>query len=694
MKKIVCWLVLVLVLVAPTAAQEEAAPYVMYYADAERGFIIERADGTEARYFGGGLIEDSVEWSVGATGPGWSPDGEWFAWKTWDVSGSPMVNNSFGYRVLNADGVTWATSLVAEPLYFAIWHPTRPWLLTMAELEDGTLILTVLDAPSDTLRYQDVVGVDTGEHPLPGAVWVDDTRVAVLNRAVNTLTIVDINTLAFQTYAWPEADHLMWDGEIVVVNQPDGTTEVFDVERQQPWDTDIVGNTVYYDGSTPDGEAVLLEIDDVLTMVSDGASIALPPGARQNLSLFYDTKMYLRQGWSPDSSYFLYIYDGGANLLERDSGFYRRLPFTLTEQYAMGWLEDQVVFAASVEDHVELTLHDPATAASSTFTMRTHSPQRPFINDGTLAYIYGPLVLVDMDSGAERVLMPDSRRYGSPRPGEIRWDPGGSPYFLAYEDASLVGSGGQRVVSMRHLDGDQRRELPYCVAGQLSMCGLWLPETVDVARLPAATFTNQVAQPVQRLQRDGFSFLVSWSPDGTRIAAGLNDGYGQMDADDGAAHRVDVFDVTTGEIVQTFDDLNLYTQHIVWEDDHTPVVGDAPPGWHADQGGELSPRLDVSPDGDVIARGSPVSLVDATSGEVLHADVIWFPLIAYYSSGAFSPDGTLFAAAGQIVEVASGDVVAQLPYAAHGMDFSPDGTQLAAAVSWEVQIWDVASLLD
>jgi WD40 repeat protein len=40
------------------------------------------------------------------------------------------------------------------------------------------------------------------------------------------------------------------------------------------------------------------------------------------------------------------------------------------------------------------------------------------------------------------------------------------------------------------------------------------------------------------------------------------------------------------------------------------------------------------------------------------------------------------------------EVVAEIPHATSAIAWSPDGTQIAVAASWDVEIWDVAELIE
>ena len=53
---------------------EDDVPYIYYYSNVLNGIVIERADGTDSRIIGQGLVDEDV---AAIYGPGWSPDGRW-----------------------------------------------------------------------------------------------------------------------------------------------------------------------------------------------------------------------------------------------------------------------------------------------------------------------------------------------------------------------------------------------------------------------------------------------------------------------------------------------------------------------------------------------------------------------------------------------------------------------------------------
>jgi hypothetical protein len=141
MKRLFLFLWLCLLIVSPTLAQDTAQdqiPYIYYYSTPLNGIVIERADGSDSRIIGQGLVDESMVETV--YGPGWSPDGRWFAWWVADpMNYYPEAGQ--GYAV-SSDGQNRLQMLDNFACVVSMkWHPTHPLLLVGGFLEkdvDGT----------------------------------------------------------------------------------------------------------------------------------------------------------------------------------------------------------------------------------------------------------------------------------------------------------------------------------------------------------------------------------------------------------------------------------------------------------------------------------------------------------------------------------------------------------------------------
>ncbi len=173
---------------------------------------------------------------------------------------------------------------------------------------------------------------------------------------------------------------------------------------------------------------------------------------------------------------------------------------------------------------------------------------------------------------------------------------------------------------------------------------------------PGVIWNLDTYEEVTTLNRSGLHVAVS--PDGNLVAISSEDPYIQL------------WDVTSGEIVQTFD---------------TPF-------------GEATFSLVFSPDGTLLAAADGhgfVRIWDLASGELVK-------LLEYGDDSdvhdlAFSPDGILLATGGtarsmRLWDVASGQMVYSTnAEGVMGLAFSPDGKLVAAECMYSVILWDVSS---
>jgi hypothetical protein len=134
--------------ILPVQAQdEELPPYLYYYSDVLNAFVIERADGTDSRVIGGGLMPSETNHVV--IDPGWSPSGNWLAW----TSGTYIFDQRIYQRpwIVSADG-SQRISLLDEvrDINDIKWSPTED-LLFVSDI--GNYKNEEWDEPFDIVFY-------------------------------------------------------------------------------------------------------------------------------------------------------------------------------------------------------------------------------------------------------------------------------------------------------------------------------------------------------------------------------------------------------------------------------------------------------------------------------------------------------------------------------------------------------------
>jgi WD40 repeat protein len=251
----------------------------------------------------------------------------------------------------------------------------------------------------------------------------------------------------------------------------------------------------------------------------------------------------------------------------------------------------------------------------------------------------------------------------------------------------------EQIVLLRALDGHSRRVLDLAfsargefiaTSGQDLRIRLWETATgqerhtfdmhsVDMADIDVSVESNLLAsgeaiwelgsmQELHALERGSqIPTLVAFYPDGSVLALSSFD------------RDTELWDVSSGQRMRAF------------------------PG----QAEKRTKRMEFSPDGALLAVGvinGSVWLWDTESGEL--ATVLKYPSETDIHDLAFSPDGRFLASGGRVPavvlwDVASGDVVRRFTVrdCVNGVAFSPDGTLIAAAGGQEkaILLWDVES---
>ena len=242
--------------------------------------------------------------------------------------------------------------------------------------------------------------------------------------------------------------------------------------------------------------------------------------------------------------------------------------------------------------------------------------------------------------------------------------------------------------------GESDRAVSFSPDGQClavaSSIGVWLYEVAT-------------SQPLILLPSEFWVHSVVFSPDGTLLASGLDNG------------RVELWEVETGTKVATFGHRYSRVTSVMFSPDGTllasgswdqiiklwdvtkrEVVGT----WEVERKDYSVSRVSVvfSPDGTTLASGfmdGTIRLWDIATQTTIakfegHVD--------YINSVAISPDGTLLAS-GTLGEVKFWDIATKRNIATleghtnwiNAVSFSPDGTLLATGSLGEVKFWDVGT---
>jgi WD40 repeat protein len=705
-------------------AQEssEDIPYIYYYDNDLYVFVIERANGEDRHVLGEGLMptasENPLEFHV--DGPGWSPSGEWFAWTATDNWGFESIPTYRPYVVHAADNVPFTGLDALEDVELA-WSPNEDLLLVGAQHEN--------EARTDIHRYAALVNPATGEiHPAldqtspltdpepygpsvdrPIVHWIQDGAYGVVeiiqrdgeqaSRPIylfapdGSFTERQFPALLTATSEyWISSVAVSTSGKVAYPTEAGLTVEDLISGEVQQFDlkVDALTNFLW----SPDGQRALLWGEGQFSLYTGDDLITLSTEVIPGWPDFYPNAAY----WSPDGTHAL-ISDGVTTVYHVNAaqGTLEALSETAAYDVNWYWLDGHtaaIQFQAETaeEAHPLIALVDFEADTTTQLETRgfSYAAFRFSPDRSQFAYVMDGPVLYDLESQTYQDIRPSYEGYNSLLGGEVEWHPDGEWLFV-YEDALVAGGGTLRDLGVVRADGSEYHDLSWQPDPNRVALD-WLPPQVDLAALESLRSPEQEPVPVKVLYGTTWSFYLDWSPDGTRLARGME--YWGFEG------GISYWDLATGTKQDVLRNMTE-GQQIVWAEEESGFVPDAATSIEIPQGAPAGIPLSVSDDGArlVIADETGVpTVVEASSGEVIYSFADPEYLYEPVSSADFSPDGRWLAIGfpyrnGLIVDTSTWQVVYEMPHLTPGVAFSPDGTQLATSASWEVLIWDVADLV-
>lgn len=484
-------------------AQDEPAPFLYYYSEAERTFVIERADGTDSR------ILSQVQMPENTTDVrivGWSPSGEWLAWTG---RSTLLGGNTFTTAwAANLDGVR-ALAMLAEAgnVYTLTWSPTED-ILFVAGRDSPTDRFGSLSTPSNhhfllvNATTQNILAISEMEVSFEDfdhtPVWssdgqyltftftppTDKNRQSFLRRVSRTGEIEDIpiphpveDAISFVD-DYPTDYWVLTQSEdarqLIAVNAFSGESISFDVPAPI--------NDVFSYQWNDDQDHVLIYVRTPRS--GDHFELWLLSVTDQTLqSLKMDAKNYANESgtwvaWLRSSNNAVFYTEDGLYgvTLEPQVEIFQILATSFVAPVGAR-TETQFYFAAQVADDAgELrTVYFVYDFADDTLTERAASDlQFAFTNgDQRFTVLENPFSVLDREQNLTYSISPDSRAQIDPyyRLEGIDWYRASS-WFLTLE-SELTGQG-RRYTSVNNAYGTVHREIAQCYYS----CAGWLPDNV------------------------------------------------------------------------------------------------------------------------------------------------------------------------------------------------------------------------
>jgi WD40 repeat protein len=737
-------LLVVLAMVFAQGQSEEPAPYLYYFSDFLNAIVIERADGSDSRKLGEGLMPPDTDIVVGD----WSPSGEWFAWRSgrWNEGG----NVSYSGWIMSADGRRRLTVLDAiENVEIMEWSSVEDLLLVRSGyIPDGPeFTYYLIDVPNEEIITSFTLDSSVlWEHPSPVRWTPDGEHIGFyyyspiqvgdqLEMRYFFRTVSRSGEIRDEQVNFIEGQHSVWaapptfspDGKILyatpdrnalVVNDlTSGDVIIFDqppegisaVEWSASGDYALLFTQRNCGGQIPCADLWLLSAsNDELSLIAENSSYAFP---------------FIKL-WSPqeDVAYFSTL-EGDVYLLDAESGETAHLGRFKTDPasndfISASWSTDGRQLLILSDSYRTLSLVDMVQAEivySETGEFRynvgweSHTENFVFSPDNRYIALSNQNAVLDtLTNQVTRFITHSAAAYTTGQQAIYNWH-SGSEWLVTGDLVFFAGGGGGPWANIvTRVDGTGRRELTKAVH-----IADWLPDNV-IPHLSPGQPTSVLPAPALTLVHDSYVNGVAWHE--TQLAVHTVDGQVTIwDINDSGARQVRTFAVTAG-----CGEYPIPCRMSWSPDGRMLAIREEQEGfgiWDV-EGGRLIERLEGrtltwmdnggyatsdemmsrSPDRQWIARVSlqnnppqDVKIISAESN-----DTLWFVPLQGPFDLQWTPDSRYLLmvsglAESKILDVRRGLVSELGDFTSYyGFDISPDGRLLAGASIYRtIQLWEL-----
>ncbi|MCI0714453.1 MAG: hypothetical protein L0154_30140 [Chloroflexi bacterium] len=699
-------------------AQDSAsdAPYLYYYDETVRAFVVERADGTDRHLLGQELMadlplpgtpypnpendyirEDTVYGGLYVDGPGWSPSGEYFAWtaapKIW---GRPPVHGE--PYIINTSGLPPADVLRRFDVADMVWFPDEDKLFIVAQYNEE------IPLPD---REQSM-GFDLTTH-------VHHTQFMIFDPATNTVKLLDHNEFV-QRGGWNSEVEMGWVGDLIVVQNWIFENTVFYVYGKNGellHQTEIDGqpveqypsmteNNLYYDENDRLHYINLLTGEEHLFgdiypqrgvfwrgnygILNNRYLISLADGTLTELAeMDAKNRLYHTSPWSPDGRYAIIIEEDETLYFDTQTETLHPLIDITTEHWQ--WLDNTRIatlggWTPGVQDSgpQRTIIHDLSDRTSLEITGKQPLEWLE-IHDTRLFFVGGGAYIYDFESDTAINMRPDADSGFSNPGGEIIVS---GDWLIILENSSPTG-GYFRNMGVARTDGTQRRDIGETITPSPIAID-WLPPRVNPKDLPPPVSSDPPEALVDVIHGNHWYDRVLWGEDGTITTVGSGELF--------SGWQMTRWSLVDGTIVSR--------NTIDWPSDQDFYMQDSKPALRSTEYCPNASRPEYNMctfDGAFVLNINNETWV----GTVYHDEqaICSLPVNKYdgwLRSISVTPDGK-YLIVGSLVNDAyiwnleTCELALTMPDPAPGVAFSPDGKYLALGVSWDIQIWDVEALL-
>lgn len=711
------------------------APYIYYFSDDLNAWVIERADGTDRRLLGQGVVQKALDaYSIVVDGAGWSPSGKWFAFSAQSVFPYPFrgIDDSSSY-IISSDGNSQLPYISHLKHAKMAWSPNEDLLLVAANFDDYDPASTAQQGYPAELQTSFML-IDTNQNKVLAALeerielaneesrlrfdgpvavkWIAGGEYGVTllqrndgNSETTIVTLFDrfggvsqhqFDQVLSERPLWPRRTlpissngdiAYMVDKSLIVENIISGIQHEFDVELTS---AEAIWNDT--------GQYALIRGGEDYLLTFEGDEARLNEISLGELQLIPESGQYaLPTLWSPGGRLFpfhtgdqsIYLFDAKMSELTLV-----QLPFALADSWT--WINEY----EAVVGGPHLLDSNPPQQVFALYDFRDNTYQakeillkhmeveaKPVLSREYIAHMQDGAIIQNLATGSVTKIRPDAASYLSLYGDFVEWSTDGN-WLLLYDNALVAGgvADASTFLGIVRFDGTARRDLTFSPSpSRISLD--WLPSAVELDALPA-TISDDAPIPVQRLMSYEWSFYVEWSPDGQQLASGL----GPFDFGD-----IWIWNLVSGQGELHFEQVD-WLAHVEWQrmanGEYTPYLDEN----EILRDTRFDNALAISTDERwVVARNSERqnAIIEVESGK----ELVVIGQVGSVVSASFSPDGQFlaigfFSDSPVIYDTQTWKIVGRLPYTGNAVAFSPDSQYLAVGVSWDVEIWRVSDLIE
>jgi hypothetical protein len=522
-------------------------PYIYYYSNVEHALVVERADGTDSRLLGEGLMPPNHNVISGLD---WSVSGEWIAWMSSypSDSGATFTKNIW---VMRTDGSQRLTVLdnLGGTFQMLKWSPKQDNLMVIFT-KNATLSYLIVDPAADKIIARaDYQGRPIQYMEFYNGYWLDRGDMIYFMFALGDTQLLGFLSVENQTttrifQAFTNSIMGLQNGRLfrrdynAATNQTDLIVEDLNDGKIMTLIQNASDKSIFSLNWSPKFDRALLTEDQC------PRNISCQTGHPNHLSLvnwnentitFIGNDFYLPNmvpSWSPDSNFVvLQTTNQQTVILNTISVQIHPAPAAAalfswqwlskdnTALYASGTYQSVSYFMLNVETGVTQPFSFPISYTGSFLVPLNNlptgiivSPNGRFLgtreNNGMNYKIY---------DREQNKTLPWLNHSFAERGGlftDYLWQPDNYWYMTGQRISFAGGGGGPEAVMILNVDGTVRRELGVCFA--FPTCAGFVPDRV-LPYLAKGSATSVVQQPLATLSFQP-PVAFAWSPDSTKVA--------------------------------------------------------------------------------------------------------------------------------------------------------------------------------